>query len=72
LPGAKKCVAQMSDASRALVTFGPDGNVKKVDISGPASSDPKAGACIRTAFGRAHVPPFSASTYSAGVTVRPQ
>jgi hypothetical protein len=71
LPSAKSCVASMSDASRALVTFGSDGNVHKVDVSGPAASDAKASRCLKTAFGRAHVPPFSASTYSAGVTVRP-
>lgn len=72
LPNARKCVAQMTDASRALITFGPDGNVRKVDVSGPAASDAKATSCLRSAFGRAHVPPFSASTYAAGVTVRPQ
>ena len=72
LPAARKCVAAMSDASRALVTFGSDGGVHKVDISGPAGSDPKATSCLRAAFGKAHVPPFSASSYAAGVTVRPQ
>jgi hypothetical protein len=72
LPNARKCVGQMSDASRALITFGPDGNVHKVDVSGPAASDSKAASCLRSAFGRAHVPPFSASTYAAGVTVRPE
>ncbi len=61
----------MSDPSRALVTFGSDGNVHKVDVSGPAGSDAKASQCLRSAFNHAHVPPFSASTYAAGVTVRP-
>ena len=72
LPNARRCVAAMSDASRALVTFGSEGSVRKVDVSGPAASDAKASQCLRSAFGRAHVPAFSASTYAAGVTVRPQ
>jgi hypothetical protein len=72
LPGARKCVASMTDPSRALVTFGSDGSVRKVDVSGPAGSDSKASQCLRSAFGHAHVPPFSQGAYAAGVTVRPQ
>jgi hypothetical protein len=72
LPAARRCVASMTDASRALVTFGSDGAVHKVDVTGPAGSDARAGQCLRAAFGHAHVPPFSQSSYAAGVTVRPQ
>ncbi len=61
----------MSDPSRALVTFGSGGNVQRVDVSGPAAADAKATGCIKAAFGRAHVPAFSQSTYAAGATVRP-
>jgi hypothetical protein len=71
LPAAKKCVAAMTDPSRALVTFGSEGKVQKVDVTGPAGSDPKATQCLRSAFGRAHVPAFSQASYAAGVTVRP-
>ena len=72
LTQARKCVAGMTNPSRALITFGPDGAVHKVDVTGPAGSDGKATQCLRTAFNRAHVPPFSSSSYAAGVTVRPQ
>jgi hypothetical protein len=69
---ARKCVEGMSDASRALVTFGSDGNAHKIDVTGPAATDPKALQCLKGAFAKAHVPPFSSPTYSAGVTIRPQ
>jgi hypothetical protein len=69
---ARHCVEGMGDASRALVTFGSDGAVRKVDISGPAASDGKASQCLRGALSRAHVPPFSSASYAAGVTVRPE
>jgi hypothetical protein len=69
---ARHCVDGMGDASRALVTFGSDGAVRKVDITGPAASDGKAAQCLRGALGRAHVPPFASASYAAGVTVRPE
>jgi hypothetical protein len=69
---ARKCVVGMSDASRALVTFGSDGAAHKIDVTGPAASDPGVLKCLKTAFSKAHVPPFSSPTYSAGVTIRPQ
>jgi hypothetical protein len=69
---ARRCVEGMSDASRALVTFGSDGAAHKIDVTGPAASDPKAMTCLKAAFSRAHVPPFSSANYSAGVTIRPQ
>jgi len=71
LAGARACLSG-TDPSHARITFGSDGNVRSVEVSGPAGSDPKATSCIRSAFGRAHVPAFSQPTYSAGVTVRPR
>jgi hypothetical protein len=72
LPAARACLASGADPSHARVTFGSDGNVRTVELTGPAASDPKATSCVRSAFGRAHLPPFAQSTYSAGVTVRPR
>jgi len=69
---ARKCVAGMTDPSRALVTFGSDGAAHKIDLTGPAASDPTAVKCLKAAFSRAHVPPFSSASYAAGVTIRPQ
>ena len=62
----------MTEPSRALVTFGGDGAVLKIEVTGPAAANAKASQCVRGAFGRAHVPAFSQSTYSAGVTIRPE
>jgi hypothetical protein len=70
LPAARACVAGATEPSRASITFSPDGSVQKVDVSGPAASDPKAAQCLRKAFGRTHVPPFASGTYSASATVR--
>ena len=72
LPAARACVAGMAAPSRALVTFSGDGAVLKIEITGPAAGNPKASQCVRGAFGRAHIPAFSQSVYSAGVTVRPE
>jgi hypothetical protein len=72
LGSARGCLASGDDPSRALVTFGSDGAVHKVDVTGPAASDSAATSCLRGAFGKAHVPAFSQSTYAAAVTVRPR
>jgi len=72
LPGARACLASGAEPSHARVTFGSSGNVQSVDVTGPAGSDSKATSCMRAAFGHAHVPAFSQSTYAAGVTVRPR
>jgi hypothetical protein len=71
LPAARACLGDVPDASRAIISFGPDGAVQKVDVTGPAAASPKQAPCIRTALGRAHVPPFSQDSYTAAVTVRP-
>jgi hypothetical protein len=72
LPAARACLVAGTDASRATVSFGSEGAVQKVDVIGPAAGDAKAASCLRAAFGRAHVPPFSQSSYSAAVNVRPR
>ena len=59
-------------SSRASVTFGSEGNVQSVNVTGPAASDPGAVKCMKAAFAKARVPPFSDPSYSAGVTVRPR
>ena len=70
LPKVRKCVSG-TDPSRATITFGQEGAVQSVSVSGPAASDPKTVGCMKSAFGKAHVPPFSQASYSAAVTVRP-
>jgi len=72
LPGARGCLASGAAPSHARVTFGSNGGVQSVELTGPAAGDRKATSCLRAAFGHAHVPPFAQSSYSAGVTVRPQ
>jgi len=71
LPAARACLGDVPDPSRATITFGPEGAVQKVDITGPAASSSKVMPCLRSALGRAHVPPFAQSSYAASVTVRP-
>ena len=70
LPKVRRCVTG-TDPSRATITFGQEGAVQSVNVSGPAASDPKTVQCMKSAFTKAHVPPFSQATYSAAVTVRP-
>ena len=61
----------MPEPSRATISFGPDGAVQKVDLTGPAAASPKQAPCVKGALGRAHVPPFAQSSYTASVVVRP-
>ena len=70
LPKVRKCVSG-TDPSRASISFGSDGKVHSVNVSGPAASDGAAVGCMKSAFAKAHVPPFSQSSYTAAVTVRP-
>ncbi|MCA9597117.1 MAG: hypothetical protein KC776_27575 [Myxococcales bacterium] len=70
LGGARACVAGQDAPSRATVTFGSDGRVQSVGVSGPAAGTP-AESCIRAALSKARVQPFARSTFSVGVTVRP-
>lgn len=68
--GARACVAGQDGPSRATVTFGSDGRVQSVSVSGPAAGTP-AEACIRAALSKARVQPFARSSFSVGATVRP-
>ncbi|MBI5536914.1 MAG: hypothetical protein HY898_29610 [Deltaproteobacteria bacterium] len=67
---ARACVAGMDEPSRAQITFGSDGHVQSVTVSGAASGKPAAG-CIVAALKRAKVTPFQRSSFSVGVTIRP-
>jgi hypothetical protein len=68
---ARGCVADMEEASRASVTFGSNGSVSSVSVSGPAASNPAAAACIRAALKDARVPAFQNPSFSVGLTLRP-
>lgn len=68
--GARSCLAGQDSGSKATVTFGADGHVKNVGVSGPAAGTP-AESCVRSALMGARVPPFSDPEYSASFTVRP-
>jgi len=70
LGGARACVAGQDGPSRATVTFGSDGRVQSVSVSGPAAGTPSE-ACIRAALSKARVQPFARPTFSVGATVRP-
>lgn len=68
--GARSCLAGQDQGSKASITFGSDGRVKAVSVSGPAAGTPAEG-CVRSALMAARVPPFSESSFSAALTVRP-
>jgi hypothetical protein len=61
---------QDDPVSKATITFASSGAVQSVLVTGAAAGKP-AEACIKTALGKAKVPPFAQPTYSASVTVRP-
>jgi hypothetical protein len=68
---ARACAAGLNGTSRAALTFGSDGQVKSVAVSGPAQGT-GAEACIQTALGRARVQPFARSSYTVRLSVRPE
>jgi hypothetical protein len=68
--GAKACVAGADDVSRASVTFSGSGSVSSVSVSGWAAAHGKSG-CIQAALKAARVGPFSKSSYTVGVPIRP-
>jgi hypothetical protein len=70
MTAARACVTGQTESSRASVTFGSDGAVKEVEVSGAAAGTP-AERCVRTALSRARVQPFSAPSFTVGATVRP-
>lgn len=70
LPSARACLKPDEPVSRASITFGSNGSVQSVVVTGNAAGKP-AEACIKAALGKAKVPSFAMPTYSANVTVRP-
>ncbi|MCB9584173.1 MAG: hypothetical protein H6718_02190 [Polyangiaceae bacterium] len=68
--GAKACVAGHSGPSNATITFGSDGKVQSVGISGPAAGT-AAESCIRSALSGARVAPFAKPTFTVRVPIRP-
>jgi hypothetical protein len=70
LPSARACLKPDEPVSRASITFGSNGSVSSVVVTGNAAGKP-AEACIKAALGKAKVPAFAMPTYSANVTVRP-
>jgi hypothetical protein len=68
---ARACAAGLAGASRAALTFGSDGLVQAVSVSGPAQGT-GAEACIQTALGRARVQPFARPSYTVRLSIRPE
>lgn len=67
---AKACVAGADDISRANVTFGSNGAVTSVSVSGWAAGK-GAASCIKTALKGANVGPFSSPSFTVTVPIRP-
>jgi len=67
---ARRCVAGHTEPSVAVITFGSDGTVSSVAVSGPAAGTP-AGACIESAFRSARVVPFAKPSFTVSYPVRP-
>ncbi|MBK8994344.1 MAG: hypothetical protein IPM35_01135 [Myxococcales bacterium] len=67
---ARACVAGHDEDSRATITFGSDGRVSSVAVSGKAAGTP-AEACIKAALGKARVQPFARPSFSVGAAIRP-
>ena len=67
---AKACVKGQEAPSRANITWGSDGKVQSVSVSGPAVGTP-AEQCIKQALQNVNVGPFSRPSYSQSVPVRP-
>ena len=70
LPLARACLGPDDAISHAAITFGSDGSVVNVGVSGGAAGKP-AEACIRAALMKARVAPFAQPTFTGSATVRP-
>jgi len=70
LPSARACLGPDDAISHAAITFGSDGSVVNVGVSGGAAGKPAEG-CIRVALMKARVAPFAQPTFTGTVTVRP-
>jgi hypothetical protein len=71
MSGARHCVAGDDTPSSAVVVFGSDGRVQRVNVSGSAAGKSSA-ACIEAQLSRARVQPFAAANFSVSATVRPE
>lgn len=73
MTAARKCVAGAGpddEVSRVSITFGSDGYVKSVTVTGWAEANGKA-ECIKSALQRAFVGPFWKPSISMTYAVRP-
>ena len=68
---ARACVAGQPSASQAAVTFGSDGRVKGVAVTGPAVGT-SAEACVKSALRGARLQPFSRPNFVITLSIRPQ
>jgi hypothetical protein len=64
---ARTCLDGASSPARVSLTFGSDGKVQSVEVSGAGS----AADCIKKAFLRANVGPFRRTSFSFPTTVSP-
>lgn len=69
LPQARNCIGPDDPISRAMVTFGSNGAVQSVTVSGGAVGKPAEG-CIKGALSKAKVAPFAEPQFVAPVTIR--
>ncbi len=68
---ARGCVAEMDGPSRVTLTFGSDGRVSNVSVSGAAGGKPAA-SCIRSALSSARVHAFQSPSFTVGISLRPE
>lgn len=68
--GARACVSGHQEPSKATLTFGNDGRVRGVQVTGPAAGTP-AEACIRASLMGARVQPFAEDVFTVAVPIRP-
>ncbi len=68
--GAKGCVAGADAVSRAQVTFSSQGVVASVSVTGWAADHGKS-SCVQAALKGAKVGPFSKSSFTVPVSIRP-
>jgi len=67
---AKACVKGQEAPSRASLTFGSDGKVQSIAVSGPAVGTP-AEECIKQALQKVSVGPFSKPSFTQSILIRP-
>jgi len=70
LPSARACFSPDSPETHTTITFGSNGAVKSISVTGFAQGKPQE-ACVRGMLAKAHVDPFSDPSYSVPFTIRP-